>query len=68
MMLFIFQDRSFVFTLTQNIGSELKTAQGGVEIISELRVGLQYDCTLSGCLPALPLLLSGDCIAEVREE
>ncbi len=34
----------------------------------ELRVGHQYDCTLSDGLLAQPLQLSGDCIAEVREK
>ena len=60
--------RSFVLILTRNNGSELKTVQGGVGVISKLRVGLQYDCTLSGRQPALPLRLSGDCNAEVPEE
>ena len=57
--------RSFVhFNTHRRVG-------GGVGIISELRVGHQYECTLSGGLPALPLRQSGDCIAdnaEAREE
>ncbi len=69
--LVLLQVCSFIFILTRNnAGSELKPVHGGVGIISALRVGLQYYCTLSCRLPALPLLLSChwqcDCITEVR--
>ena len=53
--------------LTQISPANLVMLQWGGDYL-ELRVGYQYDCTLSDRLPALPLRLSGDCIAEVREK
>ncbi len=63
-----FINRWSVFILTRNNGSELKTVQGGVGIISELRLGLQQAGGRLVYSHTLPLRLNSDCIAEVREE